>query len=182
MSSGYIIEKSHGGHCCGMSHLYMFPRSPSFRCDMRKKQSDEEFFRYLKKNPHLLNAVNDEYPAQTAEERVRAVIEGSTYGIGGIYREEPRQCPIPGCSVAHPPGRVLDPPNQFIRAARPNRIFEIVLVNQAAENWKPVLLAMGFKIVNEAPNSNSGNMMIVFHLNTGDYIRAEAKTETTPQK
>lgn len=63
----------------------------------------------------------------------------------------------------------LDRYLKYLRRRRPSGIVEITLavggcVDQK-EDWEPVLLDRGFRVVNSCKNSNSGNTVFVYHLN-----------------
>lgn len=61
----------------------------------------------------------------------------------------------------------------FIKKTRPGHIIEVVLVKSAyrwddQSSWFPVLEELGFRIVNSNKNSNTGNIINVFHLNVAE--------------
>lgn len=61
----------------------------------------------------------------------------------------------------------------FIKKSRPGHIIEVVLVKSAyrwddQSSWFPVLEELGFRIVNSNKNSNTGNIVNVFHLNVAE--------------
>lgn len=61
----------------------------------------------------------------------------------------------------------------FIKKTRPGHIIEAVVVKSAyrwddQSSWFPVLEELGFRIVNSNKNSNTGNIINVFHLNVAE--------------
>lgn len=141
---GYIIAITHGGYCCGMTHLYHFPTYPNTPLPARTQLEGAALTEHYRIFPHHVRHVSDTRPAETAEERFRAIV--------GL---------IP--SPISTPGQTY--------ACRPSGIIEVVLTaiggHGTAENWRPLLTELGFKEVNQHRNSNSGRMLHVFHLNTG---------------
>lgn len=65
---------------------------------------------------------------------------------------------------------------EYLKKKRPQHIVEVVIAKSDSvyldqSDWVPVLLQQGFKIVNENKNSNSGNTIVVFHLNLNETVR-----------
>lgn len=61
----------------------------------------------------------------------------------------------------------------FVKVKRPKHIIEAVLAEVTTgyldqKVWFPILEERGFKRINKAKNSNSGNTCHVFHLNIGE--------------
>lgn len=62
----------------------------------------------------------------------------------------------------------------FLKEVRPQGIIEIVLAKTSYDfssqltHWNAPLLERGFKEVNRCKNSNSGNTVVVYHLNCGE--------------
>lgn len=50
---------------------------------------------------------------------------------------------------------------------RKNRLYEAVLRESQREEWEPVLLAVGFELVTDFLNTNSGNRCYVYHYAMG---------------
>ena len=59
----------------------------------------------------------------------------------------------------HDSGRTLD--------RNKNRLYEAVLKESQRKEWEPVLLAVGFELVTDFLNTNSGNRCYVYHYAMG---------------
>jgi hypothetical protein len=162
----YIRPITHGGHCCGITHIYGFPdEGPNTKCSEVKYLEGEEWnqqlglkvypdgtggYKAMLNYPSRANYINYSRPAETAGERLKAVIQT----ICTPYDWENR--------YKHNNGE------RYIN--RYAGIIEIVLTPRMNMTWEKFVTELGFKKVNEHMNSNSGNVLHVYHLNTGqDY-------------
>jgi hypothetical protein len=130
----------HGGHCCGMSHIYGFVGGgsgillPELKAKDTVKLDDNgttERIRYIRQYPHMSQIYDVNRPKETAKERL----------IGYI---------------------------KHVTDFRRRGIIEVVLAGSQIDVWRATLEELGFKEVNRHINSNSGRMLFIFHLNTGD--------------
>lgn len=53
----------------------------------------------------------------------------------------------------------------FLDTKRPKGICEIILSDDQLVHWRGILEERGFKLVNKCKNSNSGNMIHIYHRN-----------------
>lgn len=65
-------------------------------------------------------------------------------------------------------GQRLDRLLEFLDEYRPNGICEIILSAYQLVGWRDFIKARGFVEVNKCKNSNSGNMIYVYHRNKED--------------
>lgn len=54
----------------------------------------------------------------------------------------------------------------FIQVNRPWGVIEVVLSDCQLLHWRPKIEELGFKLVNKCKNSNSGQTIHIYHLNT----------------
>lgn len=69
-----LRRSGHGGHCCGMTHIWNFPASPETMLDKREEESPKSLDTYLTNNPEMANVINEYFPAQTALERLDEIL------------------------------------------------------------------------------------------------------------
>lgn len=74
----------------------------------------------------------------------------------------------------------------FMKHWRPSNILEVVLCKsqydwQDQSDWIPVLAELGFRQVNKHYNSNSGNDVLVWHLNVGEDLSKDEATEAAEE-
>ena len=141
-SPSYIQESAHGGHNCGVTHIFNFIHStgedgPGLMLQPRFKKSAIQHSAWIASWPHLGLVVNDEYPAQSAGDRLKMMIERIEKGV----------------------------PDQ--RIGRPQGVIEITLIEDQLDYWREFIEALGFKEVSKNKNSNSSNTIYFFHRYSG---------------
>jgi hypothetical protein len=137
VDASFLIRGAHGGRCCGISHIHTFPRYPDDIINARPRKTAAEIKETWAVLPQTSLFANDELPEQTAEARFKRLVYLAQNGDG------------------------------VLSFGRPQGILEVVLTSKQAETWREVVEAEGFKEVTAARNSNSGNVIHVFHLRTG---------------
>lgn len=159
LTSGFINERSHGGCCCGMTHIYNFGPSfglkPETELEERVAKTPEELATALKQGcvwPH--GKVNDSYPKQTAEARLQEMLSRIEKGVP-LPRNKDGSTDYSAAGYAQ------------YRAGRRSGIIEVVLNTQEEPLWRACLERNGFKEVNSHKNSNSRQTLYVFHRNSG---------------
>lgn len=73
--SNRIIRSVHGGGCCGMTHIWHFPDSPSPTLPAHKALTGKEYLGASAINPGIVLQANESYPSQTAGERLRDALK-----------------------------------------------------------------------------------------------------------
>jgi hypothetical protein len=136
-----MLFVAHGGHCCGMNHIYGLSDGPS---------------RLLPEVPMGTIAFFKHWNSKVASGEVKTLPQ---HPLGGIYPN------------ARPKETTLERMKAFIEWSkknwRPSGIIEVVTAGSQDVDWRPELEKLGFKLVNQALNSNSLNTLYVYHLNTG---------------
>lgn len=133
----FLKRSSHGGFCCGMTHIYTFPFNPDSLCGERKRETPEAWKKARSENPFVGLVYNDYQPTGRAGDRLRNVIKEITEG------------------------------DLNVSLGRSKGIVEVVLTLGQVKEWEGLLTELGFVCVNTAKNSNSGNTINVYHLVTG---------------
>lgn len=129
----------HGGHCCGIKHMYNFTQKPS-----DKMSKLEKWVRKVKANGEYIydsNGINGpffqlEAPAETALKRFKRLVEHWNLKINNGILEV-----------------VLADNATYTNSGL-----------QQTEHWGEHVLAAGFKLVSSCKNSNSSNRINVYHL------------------
>lgn len=124
-----LLRSSHGGSCCGMTHIWNFPSSPTVVLAARTAYDEDAWTKYRAAIPGHGLVYNDAFPEQTAVKRLDEILSRIT----------------------------MD---------RIHGIIEAVLIQAQLPYWQKTLEERGFKIVNAYTNSNSYNLLSVFHLNS----------------
>lgn len=70
----YLRRSPHGGHCCGITHVWNFPASPETMLDKREEKSPQSLTDYMAAYPSMANVINEFFPAQTALERLDEIL------------------------------------------------------------------------------------------------------------
>lgn len=126
---------NHGGMCCGIKSIWNFGNGPD-------SLTYPEFAREAA--PAVNN--NDRY------------FDVSPQNVSFFTDAAPAETRV----------ERLDRFIEFVKKRRPSHIIEAVLANTASEFWQkawvPVLEERGFKEVTSALNSNSDNVVTVYHL------------------
>jgi len=181
----------HGGGCCGIKTIHSFSGSPesvySKKPEGSKKNLDDDricgFVSSVK-----LNLFWPARPKETGRERFRAMIE---------HIENVRHFGIVECVIAWNDDSGDVEPLSLLRGRTATALTsgEISSYEEAVEKgedrgeydsdhhqwysqneWAPVFEEHGFKLVSEAPNINSGNLIRVYHLvMNGEYYRNKEK-------
>lgn len=73
-----LLRSSHGGCCCGMTHIWNFPSSPTVVMEARTAYDADEWAKYLTATPQHSIIYNEAHPKQTAVERLDEIIERIT--------------------------------------------------------------------------------------------------------
>jgi hypothetical protein len=141
-----IQRAGHGGQCCGVTHVYNIPSSPDAMIAERKKKDSFQQSAHLASYPYLYLVTNEGFPKQTAAERMAEIVKRIECGTED------------------------DDDDDELEHGRPQGVIEVILTDeQLGENrdWHEVLTALGFELVTETENSNSGNILNIYH-KTGD--------------
>lgn len=136
---GYISPgiDPHGGHCCGMLHIYNFPNATIHLVESGARPI----------TPHK---------NVTLEEKVQwieGVIEQGVCNQYNLYDYDEWDNPVQEVDQE--------------KVKKWSCLVEAVLVSAQLRIWQKALEQIGFKKVNEFHNSNSGNVCHVFHFNHG---------------
>jgi len=168
---GFIV-RSHGGYCCGMTHIHNFSGKPDNVQYAVEARTTKEFNEYVKEHPEYYMSWNLSYPEQTKGDRLKQIINEVINGRSWRYYGYRTEGAYYGYNLvgdkmlAH--REVLS--RQHVKGGRPSGIIEIVLVDSKWEaqktHWGEFIEGLGFKLVNEHLNSNSSNTIYVYHLNT----------------
>lgn len=146
--------RHHGGHCCAIKTIEGFGYGPDFPMCERKGTEP-------KKN---------DYGGYHFRPKQWVDADGGNFRTDfNVFYE-----PAPAESAEERLARLID----FLARKRPSGIVEICLADEygdecgQVEEWEDIILDHGFKRVTEAWNSNSGNMVYVYHLVMG-YTQGE---------
>ena len=72
--SNYMMPHGHGGFCCGMTHVYNFPRqNPESLVAIRQK-TDEQWDQYRRSYVAYSRALNSNRPQETFRERLIGIV------------------------------------------------------------------------------------------------------------
>ena len=144
----------HGGHCCGIKHIYGFTQKPSDKMPKMKK-----WVRKFKANGDYVydsTGINGPYfqqeaPAETALKRFQRFVDHwNKYINNGIL--------------------------EVVLAD--NDTYDNIGLQQT-EHWGKHVLAAGFKLVSSCKNSNSSNRINVYHL-CKDIVKKTRVSTSTP--
>ena len=131
--SNLISAFYHGGHCCGMSHIYNFPiAGPDAECSERTAVTPLKWGTMVHWNAQYYGRMYVNWyarPKETAKERLIGLLN-------------------------------------TMHESRHRGIIEVVLTDRQKVAWDECLKEIGFKEVNSHGNSNTGNTLTVYHLNT----------------
>jgi hypothetical protein len=155
-----MYQTSHGGWCCGMTHIHGFPTRPSDTMSAQTRLTSQQVTARNIASPVYSLRRNHGFPEQTAlarlKEIIRGIEEGTPQDLTDVY---------------------------VYQAARPMGCIEVVLTNNQCQYWQDTLLTLGFRIVNTFVNSNSTRRIKVFHRNSGEkgvQLISSLKDEATP--
>lgn len=129
----------HGGHCCGIKHLYGFTQKPSDK--MPKMEKWKRKFSPGGNTIYDSSGINGPYfqieaPAETALKRFQRLVKHWNKNINNGILEV---------------------------VLADNDTYENIGLQQT-EHWGEHVLAAGFKLVSSCKNSNSSNRINVYHL------------------
>lgn len=80
LDRAYVRESAHAGDCCGITHIYNFPYSPEAMLYARSRLSGSGLVKRQKAYPAYFRDGNDEYPEQTALDRLKMMISNIEEG------------------------------------------------------------------------------------------------------
>jgi hypothetical protein len=135
----------HGGGCCGMSHIYSFPPTPETPLCERAAVTDLNTT-YTAQPYGPRHLAMQALPEETGVERLKRLID--VIEDGTVVEAE---CGADCCGY------------ETDGDGRPYGIIEVVLTEGQAKLWEKTLLSLDFKEVNRCKNSNSMNVIIVYH-------------------
>lgn len=156
--SEYVRHAVHGGHCCGVSHIYNLPDNPDVRLRPRTEKPKAEYENFCRQNPTHSHDANDTLPEQTAGERIVDIISQIKGGMGFDQSE---------WGLAPSGRRASMFGGYHVDTGRTVGIVEVILSDGQLLQWKGFIEGLGFRVVNTSRNSNSGRVISIFHLNTG---------------
>lgn len=125
----------HGGFCCGIKHIEGLSM-PEYAASARAELTGEA----TSNGRHCLNAVNDMHRE--------------------MYGEDFFNAAAPGESNPERLKRMVE----FVKSQRTHGLMEAVIQKTNQKKWVPHLEALGFTMVTEFRNSNTSNILQVWHL------------------
>lgn len=143
----------HGGQCCGIKVIYGFSSNP------------REVLGKVVANP--ISSVQA-YSLQNKDRRGATV----SSDLNPCLKDFPAQTGI----------ERLDALVEWVKEWRPEGIIEITLTDAYQKKWYPLLKSRKFKQVAKFYNSNSGNIVRIFHLIYGEANEELKKRKKRPSK